>query len=185
MPGWLNRAWFRARGVRAPSFRSQGDREVLREQLRQTLETTSLPMLLRYEDRNSMASSIESRVPFLTPALASFVLRLPEEHLIGRDGTSKSVFRQAMRGLVPDAILDRRDKIGFATPEQSWLRALRPWVEATLNGPRARAMAPLSLPGLRAEWQAVLEKKRPFDFRVWRWLNLIRWADRFDIHFED
>src|SRR5256886_7106917 len=53
------------------------------------------------------------------------------------------------------------------------LTTLQPWVEATLNGPRARAIAPLSLPGLRAEWQAVLTKQRPFDFRVWRWLNQI------------
>ena len=44
-------------------------------------------MLLRYEDRNSMAYSIESRVPFLTPQLARFVLSLPEAYLIDRDGT--------------------------------------------------------------------------------------------------
>lgn len=184
MPSWLNEAWFRARGVPGPSIRRQTDRDVLREQLRQALESTSLPMLLRYEDRNSMASSIESRVPFLTPALVNFVMRLPEEYLIGRRGTSKNVFRRAMRGLVPDPILDRRDKIGFATPEQSWLTTLRPWVEATLNSPRARAIPALSVPGLHAEWQAVLASKKPFDFRVWRWLNLIRWADRFDIQFE-
>ena len=47
-----------------------------------SLTTTSLPMLLRYEDRNSMAHSIESRVPFLTPELASFVLRLPDRGAI-------------------------------------------------------------------------------------------------------
>src|SRR5205807_3214015 len=90
----------------------------LRHHLEETLVETSLPMLLRYEDRNSMAFSIESRVPFLTMPLVDFLLRLPEEHLIGRDGTTKNVFRQAMRGLVPDTILDRRDKIGFQTPEQ-------------------------------------------------------------------
>jgi asparagine synthase (glutamine-hydrolysing) len=180
MPGWLDAAWFRARGVVVPAERAQAD-DVLREQLERTIATTSLPMLLRYEDRNSMAASLESRVPFLTPELVDFVLRLPEEYLLGRDGTSKSVFRRAMRGLVPDAILDRRDKIGFATPEARWLTALRPWVDATLTGPRARSARFLRLPGVHAEWQALLAGQKKFDFRVWRWVNLVRWADRFDV----
>ena len=184
MPSWLNEAWFRSRGVTVPSFRSRGGRDVLREQLLQSVETTSLPMLLRYEDRNSMASSVESRVPFLTPALASFLLRLPEEHLIARDGTSKNVFRQAMRGLVPDAILDRRDKIGFATPEQRWLQILRPWVEQILESEQARRIGALNLQAIQREWKAVLAGQTRFDFRIWRWINLIRWVDRFDIAFD-
>jgi asparagine synthase (glutamine-hydrolysing) len=184
-PEWMNGSWFRARGVTAPWVPTTGiDRpNLLREQLRETVVATSLPMLLRYEDRNSMAASIESRVPFLTPALAEFVLRLPEEYLIAADGTSKHVFRQAMRGLVPDAVLDRRDKIGFATPELRWLKALRPWVEATLASQRARAIPALNLPAMRREWRCVVEGRRPFDFRVWRWVNLIRWAERFDVSF--
>jgi asparagine synthase (glutamine-hydrolysing) len=180
MPAWLDGAWFRARGVAAPPARADSP-EVLREQLVRTLTTTSLPMLLRYEDRNSMAWSVESRVPFLTPELVRFVLRLPEDYLVAPDGTSKNVFRRAMRGLVPDEVLDRRDKIGFATPEQRWLTVLRPWVEATLNGERARAISALRPAALRCEWDAVLAGRKPFDFRVWRWLNLIRWVERFDV----
>ena len=114
--------------------------DLLRQQLHRTLVETSLPMLLRYEDRNSMAHSIESRVPFLIPSLAEFLLRLPEEYLIGPDGTSKRIFRDATRGFVPDAILDRKDKIGFATPEQRWLTALRPWAEKILHSDTARSI---------------------------------------------
>jgi asparagine synthase (glutamine-hydrolysing) len=180
MPGWLNAAWFHERGALAPESHCRS-RHVLREQLERSLGATSLPMLLRYEDRNSMASSLESRVPFLTTELVEFVLRLPEDYLLDRGGTSKSVFRRAMRGLVPDAVLDRRDKIGFATPELRWLKALRPWVERVLDSERARSARPLHWPGLRSEWEAVLAGRRPFDFRVWRWLNLIRWSERFDV----
>jgi asparagine synthase (glutamine-hydrolysing) len=90
-----------------------------------------------------------------------------------------------MRGLVPDAILDRRDKIGFATPEKRWLTALRPWVEATLSCDRAHAIPALKPAAMQREWQAVLAGRRPFDFRVWRWLNLIRWADYFDVCFDN
>jgi asparagine synthase (glutamine-hydrolysing) len=183
MPSWLNAGWFHERGVALHALAGGRSRDMLREELRQTVAATSLPMLLRYEDRNSMASSIESRVPFLTPGLADFVLRLPEEYILGRDGTTKNVFRQAMRGIVPDAVLDRRDKIGFATPEQRWLKLLRPWVEETLASERARSIAALQLPTVMRDWQAVLAGQATFDFRIWRWVNLIRWAERFDVTF--
>jgi len=141
-------------------------------------------MLLRYEDRNSMAFSIESRTPFLTPELARFVFSLPEEYIISPTGESKSVFRAAMRGLVPDAILDRRDKIGFATPEQDWLRKLRPWVERAL-GPDAVARVP-ALKGrvVRRLWPEVLAGRRAFDPTVWRWINAVHWASRMDVSFD-
>jgi asparagine synthase (glutamine-hydrolysing) len=183
MPAWLNGSWFAARGVAARSEARPRRRRVLHEQLRCALAETSLPMLLRYEDRNSMAHSIESRVPFLTPALAEFVLRLPEPYLIAPDGTSKHVFRRAMRGIVPDEVLDRRDKIGFATPERGWMVRLRPWVEQVLASDAARHIPALVGPAMRHEWQAVLRGRRPFDFRIWRWVNLIRWAELLQVDF--
>jgi asparagine synthase (glutamine-hydrolysing) len=183
-PAWLSREWFRARDVHpAPLWQSRS-RDALREHLQVTLLRTSLPMLLRYEDRNSMAFSIESRVPFLHPELVRFVLALPEEWILGEDGTSKQVFRRAMRGLVPDAVLDRRDKIGFATPERRWLEAVAPWVEKVLSG-EAMARVPVLRPAaLRESWQEVLRTGRGFDFRVWRWINLVRWAELFEVSFE-
>lgn len=93
-------------------------------QLRTALTRVGLPALLRNGDRNSMRFSIESRVPFLDRALAEFVLGLPEEWLIGPDGTSKRILRDAARGLIPDVVLDRRDKVGFATPQSDWLDRL-------------------------------------------------------------
>ncbi len=147
MPAWLNAAWFRERGVALDGARRGVD---LRNELRQTVSVTSLPQLLRYEDRNSMASSVESRLPFLTPDLAEFLLKLPDDYILGGDGLTKRVFRQAMRGIVPDAILDRRDKIGFATPELRWLTTLTPWVEATLASERARSIGALDVPALHA-----------------------------------
>ena len=180
MPAWLDARWFLERGVntRSAKYSFGASREVLREQLHRALTFGSLPMLLRYEDRNSMAHSIESRVPFLTPALAQFILGLPEEYLIDRDGTSKAVFRRAIRGLVPDAILDRRDKIGFATPEHRWLGVLRPHFERLLAGETAARIHALRLDALRAEWRAIIDSPRPRDFRAWRWVNFIEWADR-------
>jgi asparagine synthase (glutamine-hydrolysing) len=180
---WLDEGWFAERGVAPRRAHKPRTRLMLQEQLYETLTETSLPMLLRYEDRNSMAHSIESRVPFLTTGLAEFVLALPEEHIVAPDGTSKSVFRRAMRGIVPDEILDRRDKIGFATPERRWMETLRPWVERVLGGEAAARIPGLNIETVKQQWAAMLAGRQAFDFRVWRWLNVIRWAERYEVSF--
>ncbi|HKB06494.1 MAG TPA: asparagine synthase (glutamine-hydrolyzing) [Gemmataceae bacterium] len=182
VPRWLNGSWFARRGVGpVAEGRSRWRADQLRERLYRTLTETSLPMLLRYEDRNSMAWSIESRVPFLTPALAEFLLSLPEEYLISPDGVTKHVFREAMRGIVPDAILDRRDKVGFATPEKRWLKELGPWMADVLSPDRLRRVPALDAEAVGCEWRAVLDGHRPFDWRVWRWVNLVRWAEAWEV----
>lgn len=84
---------------------------------------TSLPSLLHWEDRNSMAHSIESRVPFLDYRLVEFVLSLPEEFRICM-GMTKRVLRQGLDGVIPDRIRDRRDKMGFVTAEELWVSDL-------------------------------------------------------------
>ncbi len=176
-PDWLDCAWFGDRGVALdwpiPRVR---ERDALRHVLHADLTRWKLPLLLRYEDRNSMACSIESRVPFLTRSMAELALSLPEPFLIGRDGTSKRVFRAAMRGLVPDSILDRRDKIGFATPEHRWLEQLSDWVEQTLASETAHALPFLRIAHMRERWRRRHAGSQDVGFPVWRVLNLIRWA---------
>lgn len=138
-----------------------------------------LPALLRHGDRNAMAHSIESRVPFLTKDIADFCLSLPEEYLIDMSGQTKSVFRQAMRGLVPDAVLDRKDKIGFATPEEGWLKNLAPWVDDILVS--ATDIPFINLSEMQREWQYMRSGQLGFNRRVWRWLNYIRWIQIFKV----
>jgi len=182
-PAWLNRSWFRRRGVSPHAFRySAQEPEVLKESLRRHL-TDSLPNLLRYEDRNSMSFSVESRVPFLIPELVDFVLSLPEEYLVAPDGTSKAVFRQAMRGIVPDAILDRRDKIGFATPERKWLSALNSWVFQVLERDVAREIPVFDSAAIKREWECIEKGRRPLTEYVWRCLNVIQWTERFAVQY--
>lgn len=178
VPSYLNAAWFRERNIKPVPPHSLSDKYVLKELLHQTLTESSLPHLLRYEDRNSMVFSIESRVPFLTPKLAQFMLSLPEEYLVAADGTPKAVFRKAMRGIVPDPILDRRDKIGFATPEKDWLTAQNPWIERVLASDSARQIPALNLKRVREEWDAVVRGRKSFDSRIWRWVNLIKWTEQ-------
>jgi asparagine synthase (glutamine-hydrolysing) len=182
-PKWLNRPWFAARGAHVEFANYNGSKNLLRQSLNRSVSRT-LPSLLRYEDRNSMASSVESRVPFLTPDLISFLGKLPESYLIDSEGTTKSVFRKAMRGIVPDTVLDRRDKIGFATPERSWLTQLEGSVRSALDGEVAASLPFLNLDAARREFEAVLLGKRPFGFHIWRWFNLIRWSETMQVTFD-
>lgn len=177
-PGWLQAEWFAARQVQRLTPRRVTQPAVLREQLHQAVWRTSLPKLLRYQDRNSMAHGVESRVPFLTPAFAEFLLSLPEEYLVGQDGQGKSIFREAMDGIAPTGILERRDKIGFETPERDWLLAARPWVEGVLQQP----MPPLLHGGKVAElWQRVRQGREQAARPLWRALNLVKWAEQWQI----
>jgi asparagine synthase (glutamine-hydrolysing) len=178
VPPWLDAAWLAERDVTLEDPRRAMGAEALRQQRLESVQT-SLRELLRYEDRNSMASSIESRVPFLTPALAEFALGLPDEHLIAPDGTGKVALKRALRGLVPGAILDRKDKIGFATPEPAWLGELASWGESTFDG-RPPA-GPLRLTEVRRRWHVARTENRPLGGEAWRCINLVRWADTFSV----
>jgi len=92
----------------------------LRRQLVAEAFETSLPHLLRYADRSSMAWSREVRLPYLDRRIAEFAFSLPAGFLYA-DGVTKRIVRDVGRGLVPDSVLARRDKVGFEPPQQEWL----------------------------------------------------------------
>jgi len=184
-PGWLNEGWFAERNVALADCSSAPHQlRDLRSALRASQTETSLPTLLRYEDRNSMAFSVESRVPFIVPSLMGLAPALPESCLIDDAGTSKAVLRQALRGAVPNEILDRRGKIGFQTPEGDWAVRMAPWIDSMLANGIARTVPALDLPALRNEWTAVREQRAPFRAAVWRSVSLLAWARRFQVSFE-
>lgn len=83
-------------------------------------ETT--PVTMHDEDLNAMYYSIENRSPFLDRDLFEFAHSIPARHLV-RNGAAKAVLREAMRGIVPDAILDNKRKVGFNAPINDLLAA--------------------------------------------------------------
>jgi asparagine synthase (glutamine-hydrolysing) len=183
VPGWMNPSWLDRNGVspQAPHKPVSGD--VLRHELAASLTDRVLPALLRYQDRNSMAHSVESRVPFLTTKLVEFIYSLPEEFLISDTGLTKAVFRSAAKGLMPDDILDRRDKIGFATPEETWLRDSGAWLNDVLSSDRMQSIPALNPDLIAREREAIRAGQRGITNEVWRWANLSRWAETFDVEF--
>lgn len=177
VPPWIVADWFLARGAATSERVPRMGRDVLRGALLDSFAERSLPALLRYGDRNSMIHSVESRVPFLSPALVEFIFSLDESLLLDANGTTKSVFRAAMRGIVPDAILDRRDKIGFATPQNRWLAAMAPWAERVLAGEAAHSIPAVNPRAIAAQWEATRRSEAALPDAAWRWLNLIRWTE--------
>ena len=117
---WLQPEFRAAYAEEAPRTIPAG-RDTLRARLKADLTLGHLQELLRYADRNAMAFSRESRLPFLDHRLVELCATLPTSYLLDR-GESKKVMRGAMRGIVPDVILDRKDKVGFATPWANWWR---------------------------------------------------------------
>lgn len=175
-PSWLDIDQLINRGVVCvypPSNSPSADGRCRRliEELRASLSGSGLPSLLRHGDRNAMRWSIESRVPFLTTDLAEFLLSLPESYLLSPQGETKHVFRAAMRGLVPDAILDRRDKVGFQTPEGEWLNrhlfgaSRKNWLGTLDKFDFINGEACVS------EVQELVGGKKANDFLAWRLIN--------------
>src|SRR3990172_11921150 len=123
-----------------------------------------------------MAFSREVRLPFLDHRLVEFVLGLPAEDLI-RGAVTKDILRRSMRGLVPDVVLDRNDKIGFAPPQERWLRGpLAPWLDDMLCAAERRTDV-FSADGVRAA-RREFEAGGP-DTLVWRVASTEAWFRHF------
>jgi asparagine synthase (glutamine-hydrolysing) len=141
--------------------------------------TQDLPALLHYEDRNSMAFSVEARLPFLDHRLVEWLVQVPPELKLSK-GMTKVMLRQAMAGVLPDDVRLRTDKMGFATPEDEWLRG--PWrvqIESLLNSDRMRARHYWRVDVLKDWYRRYCDGNLAVGPAVWRWVNLELWLRRF------
>ena len=182
---WGRNSWFRGQvnellQILEETIPNQENGEKNRRlvaRLRDELTDVSLQALLRYEDRNSMRWSLESRVPFLTTNLAEYCLGLPEHFLVSKVGQTKAVFRAAMRGIVPDIVLDRKDKVGFETPDFSWLRSLSkkmdPWIDSLAGCDF------IFVEKYRKRVRDILANDRGNPWEAWRMICFARWYSIF------
>ena len=171
----LLRSSFRAR-VSDPGYgRSQDD---LKERLLQDLLTYSLPCLLRYEDRNSMAFSIESRVPYLDQELVDHILGLPDDAII-RDGWSRWILRAALKGTLPEKIRLRRWKVGFTTPEMRWIKARRAAFTSLYQSPSFQARPYWDGAAVVAAFRACCRGEVEESMVFWRAANIELWLREF------
>ena len=140
--------------------------------------TTNLPKLLRYEDRNSMAFSVESRLPFLDYRLVQWVFSLPLDERI-RNGWSKWIMRASLGGVLPEEIRWRRTKLGFATPEQRWFREGAGHIRSWLAHGDTELVAPYIRSGVLRQLCEMSDDALVAAPGVWRLVNLIVWLKLF------
>ena len=158
-----------------PSFAHQ-DGPLRRELVSQAF-VTSLPALLRYADRDSMAHGIEVRMPLLDRRLAELALSLPAEFLY-RSGHTKSVLRDSVRDIVPPVVLDRKRKVGFELPQARWLAQppLRDRIASTLLDAPARSRGLFDIRAIEADAAAGVWRD---DGAIWRALSVELWLQAF------
>ncbi|MGA2120593.1 MAG: asparagine synthase (glutamine-hydrolyzing) [Methanoregula sp.] len=143
------------------------------------LTSTNLPALLHYEDRNAMAFSIESRVPFLDYRFVEYVASLALNQKI-RNGVTKTALRSAIKGIVPDAIRCRMDKMGFVTPEEVWMREdLRPFVLKVLSSDAFRTRPYWDAAAVMRDYLAFLEGRSTYSPELWRIICAEVWLRKF------
>ncbi len=176
-PEWLDLERLGARPV--DPKRSLGAAQDVASMSRQQLTASNLQMLLHWEDRDSMAHSIESRVPFLDHELVEFVLGLPDEYKLAA-GMTKRVQRAGMDAILPDPVRDRVDKIGFQTPEEEWLkssgRAFSARLREAVDASRG-VLTPACLPML----DSMIAGRRRFSYTIWRLISFGDWIQRFNV----
>jgi len=136
---------------------------------------TLLPALLQVEDRMSMAHGLESRVPLLDRPIVEFAATMPSD-IKFKDGTLKKVLMDAMGDLLPEAILNRKDKMGFPVPLGDWIRGeLREFILDIFHSRAAKERpyfnAEAIIQGLSAESR--------FGRKIWGLLSLELWHQEF------
>jgi asparagine synthase (glutamine-hydrolysing) len=162
-----------AQAIRIEPEPTEASSPLRRNLLREAFHT-SLPGLLRFADRDSMAHSCEVRLPFLDRRLAEFALSLPPDYLYRHD-TTKQVLRDAVRGAVPDAVLARRDKGRFETPEERWFaepafleRALGVFTDPSVKGSGLYDVGAITRDARDGSWRSTPALWRALNVELWR-----------------
>ena len=137
-----------------------------------------LPLdILTKVDRMSMAHSIETRVPLLDHVFVEVAAKIPSKLKL-RNGRTKHIFKEAMRGILPNAILDRR-KQGFAIPLDRWFRnGLGSYVRELLLSPQA-VQRGIFEPEFLRKLIAHNERGRPLGSELWTLISFELWCRTF------
>lgn len=134
-----------------------------------------LPALLHVEDRTSMAWGLESRVPLLDHRIAELIASIPPVTKF-KGGQPKYLFRKAVKNIVPDEVLNRKDKKGFPVPLHLWQKShLRDFIHDTLLSPRSRQRGIFD----PKELERAIEHEKNFGRVIWGALCLELWFSIF------
>jgi asparagine synthase (glutamine-hydrolysing) len=154
------------------------DAESLLDRLLYADIKTYLHELLMKQDQMSMATSVESRVPFLDHKLVEFTCSLPERLKL-RGGTTKYILREAMKGVLPEAILSR-SKMGFPVPIAAWFRgAYKSVIDEYVLSDRARSRGIFNADFVKSIVERHQSGGENHDERLWALVNFEIWQRQF------
>lgn len=139
-----------------------------------------LEHLLKWEDRNSMFFSLEARTPFLDYNLVERTLALPSTNII-KNGITKHILREAMKGILPEKIRVRRDKIGFSTPQDEWFRTpqFQAIILEIINSASFNSRGFFNVARIKELYERHLLKKINCSNEIWKWIHLEMWFRQF------
>lgn len=155
----------------------------LKDDLIQSLQRDALPALLRYDDRNSMFHSVESRVPFLVTEIADFAYSLPDNFLIDNKGRTKAILRDSMKRFLPTSIFNRTDKVSFSTPEEDFMKRLLPDAYELIQKKETKSIPFFDHKNMEKHIKKWVINKQSRVF--WRWFNFTNWAILNNVQFEE
>ncbi len=141
---------------------------------------STLPKYLRWEDRNSMAHSVEARVPFLDHRLVEFSYNLADDFL-EKDGVTKRIMREAMNDLLPEEIKNRKDKKGFVTPEESWVKTENPILFRSKISEAVNMTDGIIKPEALKYFDRIVSGEVPFNYTYWRIIQFNEWIQKFKV----
>ncbi len=128
-------------------------------------------------DRASMASSLETRIPFLDHNLIEYVWKIPQSLKL-KNGQGKWILRQILNKYVPKNLTER-PKMGFGVPIDTWLRGpLRDWAENLLNENKLKQEGYFNSRLIRDKWEEHLSKKKNWQHHLWSVLMFEAWIDQ-------
>lgn len=138
-----------------------------------------LEHLLKWEDTNSMRFSLESRVPFLDHRVVEGTIGMKNSTKL-KNGITKAVLREQFASIVPKSITDRREKIGFATPADSWFRdkVFVPYVKDVLNSNLITNSDIIDAPKAMAQYERHLKGEINISSEIWKWINFHNWKQK-------
>ncbi len=146
---------------------------------KQMIEFSNLPMLLRFEDRNSMAHGIESRVPFVDPKVMNVTNQIQDHHLI--DGVyTKRVLRDGLANYLPDVVRLRKDKIGFQTAEEIWMKNKPEEFKSLVRDSVQRCPTFFTEQTINACYE-LIDGRVPYSPLVWRVISFGEWVKVFRV----
>ncbi len=140
-----------------------------------------LPMLLHWEDRDSMVHSVESRVPFVDYRLVELAYSMPSSYKINK-GISKRILRDSLDGILPDKIKNRISKLGFVTPEEIWLKNNKDLFRQKLLEALDASGGIFNKTQVILIFEEIVNGSRKFDFWIWRLISFGTWMRVFKVY---